>query len=102
MGDVFNAIYEAVKKIPEGKVASYGMIAKAAGIPRSARTVGWALHINPDPDNIKCHRVVTKDGGLSESFAFGGINRQRILLSEENIEFDESGNVLPCFFVNSL
>lgn len=51
-------IYEAVKKIPKGKVATYGQVAKMAGNPRMARAVGNALHKNPDPSTIPCHRVV--------------------------------------------
>ena len=92
--NTFELIYEAVKKIPKGRVASYGQIAMLAGNPRWARVVGYALHVNPDPENIPCYRVVTKDGRLSPAFAFGGENRQRELLEREGVRFDEDGNVI--------
>lgn len=83
----FNKIYNIVKKIPHGKVASYGQIAKLAGNPNWARIVGYALHKNPDPKNIPCYRVVNKDGKISKSFAFGGMNVQKTLLKNEGINF---------------
>lgn len=90
----FELIYEQVRLIPKGKVASYGQIASYAGNPRWSRVVGYALHVNPEPGVIPCHRVVTKDGGLSSSFAFGGMQTQRELLEAEGIEFDEDGRVI--------
>ena len=92
--NTFEKIYEAVKKIPYGKVASYGQVAALAGDPRWARVVGYALHVNPDPESIPCYRVVTKDGRVSPAFAFGGSNRQRELLEAEGVRFDDSGRVL--------
>jgi O-6-methylguanine DNA methyltransferase len=83
---MFDDIYNAVKKIPKGKVANYGFVARAAGWPRAARQVGWALHQNPDPKTIPCHRVVKKDGSLSEAFAFGGEQMQERLLAGEGVE----------------
>lgn len=59
----FEKIYEVVKKIPYGKVATYGMIAVMCGNPRWARVVGYALHANPDPENIRCYRVVDRLAG---------------------------------------
>ncbi len=91
--NTFEKIYEVVKKIPKGKVASYGTVAAMAGNPRWARVVGYALHSNPEPVTIPCHRVVTKDGRVSVAFAFGGENMQRLLLSEEGIEFLDNGNI---------
>ena len=82
---MFEDIYNAVRQIPKGKVANYGFIALIAGYPRASRQVGWALHQNPDPLTIPCHRVVKKDGSLSESFVFGGINIQEKLLTEEGV-----------------
>lgn len=84
---MFKAFYAVVKSIPKGKVASYGTVARLAGFPRCSRQVGFALHQNPDPENIPCHRVVFKDGRLSRAFAFGGENRQRKLLEDEGVEF---------------
>lgn len=83
----FEKIYRIVKQIPYGKVASYGQVAALAGNKRWARVVGYALHVNPDPENIPCFRVVTKDGYPSKAFAFGGENEQISLLSDEGIEF---------------
>ena len=85
--NTFDRIYEVVKKIPRGYVASYGQVAGLAGNRRWARVVGYALHANPDPDNIPCYRVVTKDGGVSKAFAFGGENEQVRLLQEDGVEF---------------
>lgn len=79
-------IYEAVKKIPRGKVASYGKVAEMAGNPRMSRAVGNALHKNPDPDNIPCYRVVNAKGELSGEFAFGGAGAQQKLLEADGIE----------------
>ena len=89
----FNAVYEAVKQIPLGKVATYGDIARAVGAPRSARQVGWALHNNPRPIEIPCHRVVFADGRLSTGFAFGGEQVQRQLLESEGVEVNEDNRV---------
>lgn len=79
-------IYEAVKKIPKGKVATYGQIAELAGDKKMARAVGNALHHNPDPENIPCFRVVNAKGELSGEFAFGGAGEQERLLREDGIE----------------
>ncbi|MBP5308405.1 MAG: MGMT family protein [Clostridia bacterium] len=83
---MFQAIYEAVKKIPKGKVATYGQIAAAVGHPRAARLVGYALHVNPEPGVIPCHRVVNREGRLAPAFAFGGAEIQKRLLESEGVE----------------
>lgn len=79
-------IYEAVKKIPKGQVATYGQVAFMAGNEKMARAVGNALHKNPDPDAIPCFRVVNSKGELAGAFAFGGANAQAELLRKEGIE----------------
>lgn len=79
-------IYEAVKKIPRGKVATYGRVAELAGKPRMSRAVGNALHKNPDPEHIPCYRVVNAKGELAEAFVFGGVNMQEKLLEADGIE----------------
>ncbi len=79
-------IYEAVKKIPRGRVATYGQIAGLAGDKKMARAVGNALHHNPDPDTIPCYRVVNAKGELSGAFAFGGMRSQESLLRADGIE----------------
>ncbi|MGN1372786.1 MAG: MGMT family protein [Candidatus Coproplasma sp.] len=89
----FNAVYEAVRQIPLGKVATYGDIARAVGAPRCARQVGWALHNNPRPVEIPCHRVVFADGMLSKGFAFGGEQVQRQLLESEGVEISDDNKV---------
>ena len=80
------AIYEAVKAIPKGKVATYGEVAFMAGDRNMARAVGNALHKNPDPENIPCYRVVNSKGELSGEFAFGGKEIQAKLLRADGIE----------------
>jgi len=84
----FELIYDVVKQIPKGKVATYGQVAALAGNRRWARVVGYALHANPDPKNIPCHRVVNRLGEVSKAFAFGGENRQIALLEDEGIEVE--------------
>lgn len=79
-------IYEAVKKIPRGQVATYGQIAQLAGDKKMARAVGNALHKNPDPSGIPCYRVVNSKGELAGEFAFGGAGKQAELLMEDGIE----------------
>ena len=91
--NTFEKIYEVVKKIPEGRVATYGQVAAAAGNPRWSQVVGYALHSNPRPGEIPCHRVVRKDGRVAESFAFGGENVQRMLLEGEGVLFTDEFTV---------
>ena len=79
-------IYEAVKQIPKGCVATYGQVAEMAGNPRMSRAVGNALHKNPDPEHIPCYRVVNFRGELSGAFAFGGKDVQKKLLEADGIE----------------
>ncbi len=83
----FDLIYDVVKQIPRGCVASYGQVAALAGSKRWSRVVGYALHANPDPELIPCYRVVTKDGRVSPAFAFGGGNKQVELLEADGVEF---------------
>ena len=79
-------IYEAVKQIPYGRVATYAQIAEMAGDRKMARAVGNALHRNPNPDSIPCFRVVNAKGELAGEFAFGGAGKQRALLEAEGVE----------------
>lgn len=79
-------IYEAVKKIPRGFVATYGQVAELAGNPKMARAVGNALHKNSDPEHIPCYRVVNSKGELAGAFAFGGGDVQAELLRADGIE----------------
>ena len=79
-------IYEAVRQIPAGHVATYGRIAELAGDKRMARAVGNALHKNPDPEHIPCFRVVNAKGELSGAFAFGGADEQERRLRADGVE----------------
>lgn len=90
---VFERIYAVVRRIPRGKVATYGQIARLAGNPRWARAVGYALHVNPDPAGIPCYRVVNRQGRLAPAFAFGGEQVQRLLLERDGVAFREDGTV---------
>ncbi len=89
----FDKVYAAVKLIPRGSVATYGQIAAAIGNKRLARVVGYALHVNPEPGVIPCHRVVKRDGEVSSAFAFGGANRQVELLKAEGVGFLDDSHV---------
>lgn len=86
-------VYDVVRRIPRGCVSTYGQVAALMGAPRSARYVGYALHRNPEPGIIPCHRVVFKDGSLCEGFAFGGPEAQRALLEAEGVPFLADGRV---------
>ena len=91
--NTFEKIYEVVRQIPKGKVATYGQIAAMAGNPRWSRVVGYALHVNPEPGVIPCHRVVGRLGRPSSAFAFGGMQIQLEMLREEGVEADENGRI---------
>ena len=89
----FERIYDVVRRIPRGKVATYGQIAMLAGNPRWARAVGYALHANPEPGVIPCHRVLNRFGGVAPAFAFGGEERQAEMLRAEGVEVSGNGFV---------
>ncbi|MBQ8337694.1 MAG: MGMT family protein [Oscillospiraceae bacterium] len=91
--NTFEKIYEVVRRIPKGKVATYGQIAAMAGNPHWSQVVGYALHVNPDPSTIPCHRVVNRFGEVSPAFAFGGENMQIELLESEGVAFLPDGKV---------
>lgn len=93
MQNTFQRIYAVVKQIPKGCVATYGQVASLAGNPRWARVVGYALHVNPEPGTIPCHRVVNRLGETSSAFAFGGEDMQRKLLEGEGVRFTADGRV---------
>jgi methylated-DNA-protein-cysteine methyltransferase-like protein len=89
--DYREKVYELVRRIPKGRVTTYGEIAKK--IHMSPRTVGTALHLNPYEGEVPCHRVVNRDGRISPGFAFGGIGAQRKLLENEGIAFEDETHV---------
>ena len=79
-------IYEAVKRIPKGCVATYAQVAEEAGDRKMARAVGNTLHKNPDLSVIPCHRVVNAKGELAGNYAFGGAWKQGEMLMAEGVE----------------
>ncbi len=82
----FERVYEIVRQIPEGKVTSYGAIAKALGAARSARMVGWAMNASHNLDDVPAHRVVNRIGMLSGKHHFEGTNLMQQLLENEGIK----------------
>ena len=88
------SVYEYLCCVPRGCVTTYGLIAAAIGHPRAARQVGRALHRNPAPGVIPCHRVVNREGRLAPAFAFGGMEVQAALLRAEGVGVEE-GYVTP-------
>lgn len=94
MDSFFEQVYEVVRQIPEGRVASYGQIARLVGAPRKARFVGFAMHASPGmAGGVPCHRVVFKDGSLAPGFAFGGPDIQKEMLREEGVLFADEHHV---------
>jgi methylated-DNA-protein-cysteine methyltransferase-like protein len=86
--ELYFRIYETVKRVPRGKVATYGQIARLSGIPGHARLVGYALHRLPEGSEVPWHRVVNRKGQISlQSDPFAG-SLQRSLLESEGVEFD--------------
>jgi methylated-DNA-protein-cysteine methyltransferase-like protein len=97
---LFDQIREVVKKIPRGKVVTYGQVAKMVGL-KDARKVGWAMHGNQDPE-IPCHRVVKTGGWLAKKYSLGGWKEQRRRLEEEEVKFveDDRANMEICEWKN--
>ena len=93
MQGFFQEVYKIVRQIPEGKVATYGQIAAMCGNPRCSRAVGYALHVNPEPGVIPCHRVVNREGRLAPAFAFGGADVQKTLLEREGVTVRADGTI---------
>jgi len=86
----FSKVYTLVRKIPRGKVTTYGRIAKR--LRMIPRVIGWALHANKDR-GVPCHRVVDRNGRLAPNFAFGGDKEQRLLLEKEGVTFKDAKHV---------
>ena len=89
----YDKVYEIVRRIPSGKVATYGQIAAMTGSPKASRAVGYALHFNPDPQHIPCFRVVNRFGRCAPAFAFGRPEVQANMLRAEGIDVDADGYV---------
>ena len=91
-GHTFDVFYRVVRQIPAGKVATYGQIARLAGMPRSARLVGYAMAACQDP-SVPCHRVVDRFGGTKTAFDTFAPGTQRALLEAEGVPFRPDGTV---------
>ena len=93
-GQVFTAFCDIVRQIPAGKVATYGQVARLAGMPRCARTVGYAMADCRDP-SVPCHRVVAAAGlgGFS-----AGLEAKRTLLTLEGVQIEEKTPFSEKFF----
>ncbi|WP_308856498.1 MGMT family protein [uncultured Oscillibacter sp.] len=91
-GSVFSRFYDIVRQIPPGKVATYGQVARLAGMPRCARTVGYAMAGCADP-SVPCHRVVDRFGGTKACFDTFAPGTQRVLLEAEGVTFRLDGTV---------
>ena len=91
-GPVFEAFYAVVRQIPAGKVATYGQVARLAGMPRCARTVGSAMAGCAEPA-VPCHRVVDRFGGTKACFDTYAVGTQRALLEAEGVPFRPDGTV---------
>ena len=89
----YERIYAVVRRIPRGRVATYGQVAKLAGLPGHARQVGYALHALPDGHNVPWQRVINARGEVSLRSAPGVDDYQRSLLEDEGVVFDLSGRV---------
>lgn len=81
----FEEVYLFIRKVPKGKVVTYGDVALELGT-KDARKIGWALHANGD-NNTPCHRVVNKKGEVADNFAFGGNKEQKRRLLKEGVTF---------------
>ena len=92
MGDYANRVFAVVRRIPRGKVATYGQVARLAGMPRSARLVGYAMASCQDP-TVPCHRVVDRFGGTKAAFDTFAPGTQRALLEAEGVAFRLDGTV---------
>jgi methylated-DNA-protein-cysteine methyltransferase-like protein len=97
--NTFDEVYNVVAKVPRGKVTTYGAIAKKIGIS-NPRVVGYALHVNKDPDHIPCHRVVNRFGEVANGYAFGGLDVQKQLLEQEGVIFDKGKVPLNKYLYN--
>lgn len=98
MTDFQSKVLDSVKMIPEGKVSTYGAIALHLGNPKASRAVGNALHNNPTPIIVPCHRVVNGQGKLAKNFGFGGVKAQAerlraegVVVFDDKVDLDEFG-----------
>jgi methylated-DNA-protein-cysteine methyltransferase-like protein len=93
MRTVFERIYAVVRQIPEGRVATYGQVARLSDIPRGARTVGWAMHSVPEGSHVPWWRVINARGRISGRPGSSLALIQRALLEAEGVNFGPDGEV---------
>lgn len=95
---IFERIYDQVRRVPYGRITTYGQIARLIGNPRLSRVVGYAM--SSAPADVPCQRVVKKDGSLSEAFEPMGRETHRMLLEMEGVPFLPDGrvNLSACFW----
>jgi len=98
----WETIYKAVRKVPRGRVASYGQIAELAGLEGHARQVGYALHALPAKSGVPWHRVINAKGEISPRRAGDSHELQRLLLEAEGVTFDERGRVHRRYFIEAI
>jgi methylated-DNA-protein-cysteine methyltransferase-like protein len=89
----YQRIYAVVRRIPKGRVATYGQIAALAGLPGHARQVGYAMYSLPEHSAVPWHRVINARGEISRRSVPGWELQQRVLLEREGVEFDARGRV---------
>ncbi len=87
MTDFRTKVYAVAAKIPQGKVATYGQVARLAGRPKAARAVGFFMRTNKDAKKVPCHRVVGSTGALV-GYAFKGVSEKRKKLIDEGVSFN--------------
>ncbi len=90
--DFFERVWAVVARIPEGRVTTYGHVARALGAAGAARTVGWALKAAA-ATSLPCHRVVNRNGALTGRLHFEGPFVMEERLRSEGVTFDSAGNV---------
>lgn len=93
MTGAYRRIYQVVRRIPRGRVATYGDVARLAGLPGHARQVGYALHALPSGNGVPWHRVVNARGAISLRRRPGADVTQRLLLEREGVRFDQRGRL---------
>src|SRR5262245_49503146 len=93
MGKLYEQIYAVIRRIPRGRVATYGQVAVLARIPLRARQVGYALHALPPGNSVPWHRVINAQGRISTRVGSDGDLIQRALLERERVSFDKTGRV---------
>ncbi len=93
VSDSYSRIWAVVRRIPRGRVATYGQIAALAGIPNGARQVGYAMHALPTGSRVPWHRVINARGEVSLRAGGAADRRQRAMLEREGVRFDTAGKV---------